>query len=82
MIGSTHHVLDVMATNVLLQSWTPCSESRFAGMATSPGSVEIGMSTTSIGDINRSYGCLTSPEVRQAIVGLHNTNSTLYEQLS
>ena len=35
-----------------------------------------------VGDINLSYECLTSPEVRQALVGLRDTNTMLYEQLS
>jgi len=35
-----------------------------------------------VGGINLSYECLTSSEVRQAIVGLCNTDLVLYEQLS
>ena len=35
-----------------------------------------------VGEINLSYECLTSPKVRQAIAGLRNTDSILYEQLS
>ena len=35
-----------------------------------------------VGDINLSYESLTSPGVRQAIVGLRKTDSALYEQLS
>ena len=32
--------------------------------------------------MNLSYECLTSPETRQALVGLRDTNLALYEQLS
>ena len=35
-----------------------------------------------VGEINLSYECLTSPEVRQALVGPRDTNSILHEQLS
>ena len=35
-----------------------------------------------VGEINLSYECLTSPEVRQALVGLRSTNPSLHEQLS
>ena len=35
-----------------------------------------------VGEIYLSYNCLTSPEVRQTLVGLRNTNPILYEQLS
>ena len=35
-----------------------------------------------VGEINLSYECLTSPEVRQALVGLRNTDPKLHEQLS
>ena len=35
-----------------------------------------------VGEINLSHECLTSSEVRQAIVGLHNTDPVLYEKLS
>ena len=35
-----------------------------------------------VGGINLSYECLTSSEVRQAIVGLPNTDLALYKKLS
>ena len=35
-----------------------------------------------VGDINLSYECLTSYEVRQAIIGLRSTDVMLYEKLS
>jgi hypothetical protein len=35
-----------------------------------------------VGAVNLSYDSLTSPEVRQAIVALRNTDSMLYEELS
>lgn len=34
-----------------------------------------------VGEINLSYECLTSPETRQVLVSLHNTNPTLHEKL-
>ena len=35
-----------------------------------------------VGEINLSYECLISPEVRQTLVGLRNVDATLHEQLS
>ena len=35
-----------------------------------------------VGEINLSYECLTSPEVRQTLVGLRSADAVLYEQLS
>ena len=35
-----------------------------------------------VGEIDLSYECLTSPEVRQALVGLRDVDPALYEQLS
>ena len=34
-----------------------------------------------VGKINLSYECLTSPEIRQALVGLRNTDSALFEKV-